>query len=47
MNPYGIAILTLAAHNFLCGVTLVTLMGKKVSLYICLGKFDTAFRSDD
>ena len=36
--PTGVAILTLAAHNFLCSVTLVTPMGKKVSLYIYLGK---------
>ena len=47
MNPYGVASLTLAAHNFRCSVTLVTPMGKKVSLYISLGDSRTAFRSDD
>ena len=39
MNPCGITILTLATHNFLCSATLVAPMGKKVSLYICLGNF--------
>ena len=47
MNTCGITILTLAAHNFLCSVTLVTPMGKKVSLYVCLGEFRTAFISDE
>ena len=35
MNQYGFTILIWYSHNFLCSVTMLTPIGRKVSLYIC------------